>query len=84
MEYAIKFTRRAVKDLDKLPPEVQSRVVVKIEGLTNDLAGDVKKLTNNQPAYRLRVGDYRVLFDVEDTTVWIQRILHRREAYDRP
>jgi mRNA interferase RelE/StbE len=83
LEYDIQFTRRAVKDLDKLPPEVQGRVVAKIEGLAN-VAGDVKKLTNSQPAYRLRVGDYRVLFDIEETTVWIQRILHRREAYDRP
>ncbi len=47
----------------------------------NDLKGDVKRLTNFTPEYRLRVGGYRVLFEVEEKTIIIYRIRHRREAY---
>lgn len=53
----------------------------KIEGLQNNLAGDVKKLTGTTPEYRLRVGDYRVLFEIEGAKVVIYRVRHRREAY---
>ncbi|MBT6669728.1 MAG: type II toxin-antitoxin system RelE/ParE family toxin, partial [Gammaproteobacteria bacterium] len=41
----------------------------------------VKKLTNFEPAYRLRVGDYRVLFDVSEEVVQVGRVLHRKESY---
>ena len=43
---------------------------------------DIKRLTNFDIDYRLRCGDYRVLFDLEEDTVIVHRILHRREAYD--
>lgn len=42
---------------------------------------DVKRLTNFTPSYRLRVGDWRVLFEVGGGTVIIHRVLHRREVY---
>lgn len=42
---------------------------------------NLKRLTNFEPAYRLRVGDYRILFDVVDDTIMIGRILHRQESY---
>lgn len=53
----------------------------KIRGLENNLAGDVKRLTNFTPEYRLRVGDYRVLFEIEGDRVIIYRIKHRSGAY---
>jgi hypothetical protein len=37
--------------------------------MTEDLAGDVKQLTNSTPEYRLRVGDYRVLFEIEGNII---------------
>jgi mRNA interferase RelE/StbE len=49
--------------------------------LENNLAGDVKCLTNFTPEYRLRVGDYRVLFEIEGDRVIISRIKHRSHAY---
>jgi mRNA interferase RelE/StbE len=52
-----------------------------IDGLKSGLAGDVKKLTNYTPEYRLRVGDYRVLFEVDGGKVIIYRIVHRKDAY---
>jgi len=45
------------------------------------IKGDVKQLTNFTPEYRLRIGDYRVLFEIEEETIIIYRIRHRREAY---
>jgi len=81
MNYQIDFKPRAVKDLKKLPPQDNRRIVEKIEAMQSDLAGDVKRLTNFTPEYRLRVGDYRVLFEVEGQRVVIYRVLHRKDAY---
>jgi mRNA interferase RelE/StbE len=60
---------------------VARHVLEKIRGLENNLAGDVKRLTNFTPEYRLRVGDYRVLFEIEGDRVIIYRIIHRSRAY---
>lgn len=81
MNYQVDFKPRAVKDLKDLPKVQYRRVLAKIEALQQNLAGDVKKLTNFTPEYRLRVGDYRVLFEVEGSSVVVYRVLHRREAY---
>ena len=62
-------------------PEDRRRIMSKIEALQNNLAGDVKRLTNFTPEYRLRVGDYRVLFETVGDKVLIYRIKHRRDAY---
>lgn len=77
----IKFKPRAIKDLKALSTKNQQRILDKIEVLQNDLCGDVKRLTDYSPEYRLRIGDYRVLFELEQQTVMIYRIVHRREAY---
>jgi mRNA interferase RelE/StbE len=81
MNYEIEFKPRAIKDLEGLPRSAQRRILAKIEGLRDDLAGDVKRLTNFTPEYRLRVGDYRVLFEVAGNRVVIYRLVHRRDAY---
>jgi mRNA interferase RelE/StbE len=70
-----------VRDIERLPSRIQAQVLARIEEMSNDLKGDVKRLTNFTPEYRLRVGDYRVLFEVEKETILIYRIRHRREVY---
>ncbi len=62
MTYDLEFKPRALKDLKTLPKSAQRRIIAKTEALRNDLTGDVKRLTDFTPEYRLRVGDYRVLF----------------------
>lgn len=57
--------------------------MVALEKLQNNLSGDVKRLTNFIPEYRLRVGNYRVLFEVESDSVVIYRILPRGEIYTK-
>jgi mRNA interferase RelE/StbE len=64
-----------------LPEPAQRRIIAKIEALQNDLTGDVKRLTNFTPEFRLRVGDYRVLFEVVEGRIIVYRILYRKDAY---
>ena len=70
-----------MRDIEGLPSRIQARILARIEEMSNDLKGDVKKLTHLMPEYRLRVGDYRVLFEIEERMIVIYRIRHRREAY---
>ena len=81
MRFEIEFKPQALKDLKRLPKAMQRRVVARIEALGDDLAGDVKRLTDYTPEYRLRVGDHRVLFEVEASKVIVYSILHRKDAY---
>ncbi len=81
MRYDVQFKPRAVKDMENLPFQIQAQVLARIGEMRNDLKGDVKWLTNFTPEYRLRVGDYRVLFEVENETIIVYRIRHRREVY---
>ncbi len=82
MTYGIEFKPRAIKDLGSIAKPIGRRIIKKIEALGNDLAGDVKRLTNYTPEYRLRVGDYRVLFEIEANKVIIYRVKHRSDAYN--
>ena len=70
-----------MKDIKRLPPRIQAPILAGIDDMSNGLKGDVKRLTNFTPEYRLRVRDYRVLFEIEEETIVIYRIRHRREAY---
>jgi mRNA interferase RelE/StbE len=81
MTYDVQFKPKALKDLEALASQDAARVLRKVELLRQDLSGNVKHLTNFTPSYRLRVGNFRVLFELENTTVMIYRVLHRREAY---
>jgi len=81
MKDDIQFKPKAVRDIEGLPSRMRARVLARIEKMSNDLKGDVKRLTNFTPEYRLRIGDYRVLFEIEEETIIIYRIRHRREAY---
>ena len=81
MRYDVQFKPRAIKDIQGLPSRIRGRVLARIEEMGDDLKGDVKRLTNFTPEYRLRVGDFRVLFGIEGETIVIYRVRHRREAY---
>ena len=81
MDYQIEFKPRAIKDIQIIPKLMQQRIIKKIEGLKSNLSGDVKRLTNFTPEYRLRVGDYRILFEVGGNVITIYRVKHRSSAY---
>lgn len=81
MKYQVELRPRAEKDLRGLARKDQQRIVEKLRVVCDDLHGDIKRLIQFQPSYRLRVGDFRVLFEIESSKIVVYRILHRREAY---
>jgi len=87
MVYKVLFTEIALKNLKRYPQKDQQRILNKIEQLAEDPVNtpNVKQLVNFSPSYRLRVGNYRVLFEREDTLniIDIIDILHRSKAYKR-
>ena len=83
MKYEIEVKPRAIKDLKGISKSDVSKIFEKIKIMEDNLSGDVKRLTNYTPEYRLRVGSWRVLFEVEQDKITIYRIKHRREAYSQ-
>ncbi|MFN8344096.1 MAG: hypothetical protein U0X91_03795 [Spirosomataceae bacterium] len=69
MAYEIRYTKKAVKSLKSFPKSDALHIIGAIEQLAEapDLKTNVKSLHNFISGYRLRVGNYRVLFDREDT-----------------
>ena len=82
MRYTIEFRPKALRDLKRLSPEISRRIEQKLQLLCNDMTDDVERLVNFTPGYRLRVGDWRVLFQPEGSRLVVHRIVHRSEAYD--
>ncbi len=72
---------KAEKDLKAISSSDRARVVERLRWLEDDLRGDVKRLANHIPEYRMRAGDWRALFEVAADQVIVYRILHRKEAY---
>ena len=72
----------AYKDLKQIDKQTAVKILKDIQKLENypDIS-NTKKLKNYTPTYRLRIGNYRVLFDIEDDNIVIGRILHRKDAY---
>ena len=78
----IYIRKSAIKDLKKIDGQNKEKINSGICELKKfpEVSG-VKKLTNFEPSYRLRVGDYRILFDVSENMIEIGRILHRKDSY---
>ena len=80
--FEIVLTQRALKDFDGLSEDVKNRIGVKLRDYSNDPLKFARKLTNPKiGTYRFRVGDYRIIFDIEDNTIVILRVGHRKEIY---
>ena len=75
----ISYSKPAIKAIGHIDSPMKQRIKAAIENLPD---GDVKKLKGFTVAYRLRVGDYRVLFDM-DTDITITNILPRGDAYKK-
>nr|VFJ93145.1 MAG: mRNA interferase RelE/StbE [Candidatus Kentron sp. LFY] len=81
--YSVELMPKVIEDLEKLPRPDAKRIIEKIKSLENGLTGDIKRLTNFSPEYRLRIGNYRALFEIDDYKITIYHIKHRKEAYSR-
>ena len=83
----IEWGSKAIRDMRRLPARERERIIAKIEQYAANpasLARQVVALTGG-PYRRLRVGDYRVIFNVEQghpAVMAVLRVRHRREAYD--
>ncbi len=65
-----------------MSPEVSRRIINKVEWMRHGRSGDVKRLKAFVPNYRLRVGDWRVLFEINRNSIIVHEVKHRSEAYD--
>ncbi len=86
MAYRIEFTPKAYRQFVDLPRKAQARLDLQIEALAaNPRPHGVKKLSGEENLYRIRWGDYRVVYQVreKDRIVLIAKIGHRREVYRR-
>lgn len=84
MTYRVEFTTAAARQVNKLPRRVRDRVLDAIEDLAEDpRPHGSKKLVGEKTAWRIRLGDYRVIYDVHDEvlTITVVRAAHRREVY---
>jgi len=85
--YEVQFTEVALKNLQKYPRSDRERILKKIEALARSpyTAQNVKRLVDFDVAYRLRVGNYRVFYDLVDTDRLIDviDILPRQRAYKK-
>lgn len=84
MAYAIQFKPAALRQLEKLPRAAQKRIGLKIETLRDDpFPAGCKKLSGLPDAWRVRVGDYRVVYQVQRgiLLVLVLAVGHRRDVY---
>lgn len=80
----ITFTKQAIRELKKIPANTRKLILSKIEQLYADpasLANNIKKL-QGVDACRLRIGDYRVIYNQSGEILLILRIAHRGGVYD--
>ncbi|MEH2227960.1 type II toxin-antitoxin system RelE family toxin [Nostoc sp.] len=84
MSYKVEILKGALKQLKKLSPELQERIQVKIDDLAIEpRPNGVKKLKGQENAYRIRVGEYRVIYDIFDDilVVNVVELGHRSKVY---
>ena len=82
--FAFEFKVKAAKEIEKLPPQIRKRVLKKLKFYSsqkNPLRFAEKLKDRKFGEYRFRIGDYRVLFDVEDRRIIILKVGHRKNIY---
>ncbi|MGD0411534.1 MAG: type II toxin-antitoxin system RelE/ParE family toxin [Verrucomicrobiota bacterium] len=84
MSFRIEWKKSTRKDLRKLPASAGERIVEAVEDLAeNPFPHGVEKLSGSQHAYRIRLGDYRIVYEVvmDLKLIEIQRVRHRKDVY---
>ncbi|BDA66064.1 plasmid stabilization system protein like [Calothrix sp. PCC 7716] len=84
MSYTVVISKSVQKQIDDLPNDVKERVVEKIQNLASEpRPAGVVKLKGSDNEYRIRVGDYRVRYEVDDDSQLVQilQCKHRKEVY---
>ena len=84
MKYSVEFKKSAAKTLQKLPQSVQKRIIDKLSEIENSPPPSVEtKLKGNNPFNRIRVGDYRIIYEIQNDilVILVIKIGHRRDIY---
>jgi len=82
--YSITFARSARKELEKLPASTAQRIIEHIEALVKaPRLPRTVRLQGNKNLWRMRVGDYRIIYSIDDSArvIDISAVRHRRDAY---
>ena len=83
--YRVSLTASAEKELHRLPAPMVARIVPRLEGLASaPRPPGCRKLKGGDNEWRIRVGDYHIVYEIDDSarTVDVTRIAHRREVYE--
>lgn len=81
VKYRLDIGEEALGQLRVLPRDVRRRIGARLSALQQDLRGDVKKLAGQTGKYRLRVGDHRILFTLENDLIFVHQVKDRKDAY---
>jgi len=84
MMYRIEFVSSAAKEFRTLEPSAKCRIASTIDTLSqNPRPVGARKLRGHHHLYRIRVGDYRIVYEIDDQikVLWITRIRHHRDVY---
>jgi mRNA interferase RelE/StbE len=82
MRYQIEFLASALDQIRALPKDTRRLIGAKLDRAQTDLLGDVKKLKGFKNKYRLRAGNYRVLFELEGSCLVVYSIGDRKDIYE--
>lgn len=83
-KYSVYLTKTAIKNLDKLPDNIAEPIIVAIKKLEDNPRPPGYRKLKGRDGYRIRVGNYRVLYDIIDKTLIIEIITigHRKNIYE--
>ncbi len=83
MSYKVRFHPKAAKELSALDTPTQPRILAAIETIQTDPFKHVLVQLKGEKVRRIRVGDYRVIYEVDEakSMITVFRVAHRREAY---
>ena len=82
--FQVEWKNSASKELEKLPRQIITRVVAAVDDLsTNPYPHGARKLIGSERAYRIRIGDYRVIYHVFEKRLIVEivRVRHRKDVY---
>jgi len=84
LKYTIELKNSAAKALRKLPRSIQNRIANKINSMENNLpAPETTKMEGNNPFHKVRVGDYRIIYEIQKDilVILVVKIGNRKDVY---
>jgi mRNA interferase RelE/StbE len=81
--YSLEIKRSAAKELAQVPPKDRGRIVARIQALADDPRPVGAEKLSGQERYRVRQGDYGILYEIEDQIlrIMVVKLGHRRDVY---